>query len=141
MNIPAQITYAGFRPRRRSPFVSAKGPKPIFVRVRPHRGSSASAPNKMAQKLAEFILNLPEGLRQSSPKKSIRCCGSAAPKATTQPSSTTSDFGTYVTDIVLYYPMFEVDFVDICRCFGLSIFFNCHSKSVASGYSSSVVAS
>jgi len=36
-------------------------------------GTSASAPNKMAQELA--------ALKQPSPKKSIRCCGSAPPNA------------------------------------------------------------
>ncbi len=37
---------AGFRPRRRGPFVSAKGPKTISARARPLRGPFATVPNQ-----------------------------------------------------------------------------------------------
>ena len=63
----------GFVPARRGTFVSAKVPKTIFARARPHGGSSASAPNKMAQKLA--------ALKQSSPKSRF---GAAAPPRPTR---------------------------------------------------------
>jgi hypothetical protein len=49
----------GVAPKRRGTFVSAKVPKTIFARARPHGGSSASVPNKMARELA--------ALKQPSP--------------------------------------------------------------------------
>ena len=72
---------AGFRPRRRGPVVSAKGPKTMFARSRPLRGAFAPTPNDMAAKLAEPALSLAEGLKQSSPKSRMWHRGSAAPKA------------------------------------------------------------
>ena len=61
-NFVRELYYAGFRPCRRGTFVSAKGPKTIFARARPHGGPSASVSNLMAQELAP--------LKQPSPKKS-----------------------------------------------------------------------
>jgi len=58
----------GVAPTRRGPFVSAKGPKTISARARPQGGPSASAPNKMARKLAP--------LKQPSPRSRF---GAAAP--------------------------------------------------------------
>ena len=59
----------GFAPADESLLFRQKEPKP-FLPVRGPMGASASVPNKMAQELAP--------LKQPSPKKSIRDCGSAA---------------------------------------------------------------
>jgi len=68
-----ELLDAGFRPCRRGPLVSAKGPKTISACARPQGGLSASALNKMAQELA--------ALSQPSPKKPIQGEGGAAPNA------------------------------------------------------------
>ena len=62
----------GVAPKRRGTFVSAKVPKTMFARARPHGGSSASVPN-----------NDGEGTRCAQTalaEKSIRYGGSAAPE-------------------------------------------------------------
>ncbi len=65
--------FAGFRPCRRPPFVSAKGGKTISARLRPHGGPSATAPNKMARELAP--------LKQLSPKSRFGAPAPPHPKA------------------------------------------------------------
>jgi len=64
----------GFAPADEVLLFRQQDPKP-FPPVRGPPGPSASAPNTMAQELAP--------LKQPSPKKSIRGCGSGAPNART----------------------------------------------------------
>ena len=69
-----------FRQKNPKPFLPVRGLSDP-AQKQGLRGASASTPNKMAQKLAEFILSLVEGLKQSLP----RCrFGAAAPPRTTQ---------------------------------------------------------
>jgi hypothetical protein len=72
---------AGFRPRRRAPFVSAKGPKTIFARSRPLRDAFAPTPNYMTAQRAEPALSIVEGLKQSPPNSLNWHRGSNAPNA------------------------------------------------------------
>jgi len=69
------------RPRDEALLFRQKCPKPFPpVRVPPKNGEPRPGTEYMARKLAESILSLVEGLKQSSPNSRIRYRGSAAPE-------------------------------------------------------------
>jgi hypothetical protein len=76
----------GFGPARRDTFVSAKVPKTMLCACAERRGTGPPPRIRMAQKLAPRC-KATSPLRQSSPEKSIRGGGPAAPNAGEMPGT------------------------------------------------------